>query len=430
MVQSIFKPQQIIFNPAIDKVVNNLLLVGVFILLAGNIIFVITESKIHYYIFSTLCLLILCLSSRPYLNTVKLLYFFPILVSFAFNFSANYANLFFILSVLPYFLVPMVFYNRYFENFSLGTILKIFEWFTLINFFGLLLQLQGFQSPFLYLGYAFTGDVYHERYGSFAGGTLALGLGATVNTINSYYKIIYEQRKSKYNFFMLIVSIATMILAQSRRFYIMAFIMMLVIYLFNPVKKYNSKKILRALIGVIVILIVLAIGLYQAKGKFFYLERLLSIADFQNDPANLERIAKWLTAIDAFLSHIWLGMGIGAAGIIGKNYNETVSITDVFVAESYYLKVFVEAGIVSGIVFLGLMIVFVRQAFICLRSKDVALPALYVVFFFIDSFMSTSLEGPLWAVLFWLCIAIIMSKEMMLNKFKAIFTKPTLKTVS
>ena len=133
------------------------------------------------------------------------------------------------------------------------------------------------------------------------------------------------------------VSIATMVLAQSRRFYIMAFIMMLVIYFFNPEKKYDAKKVGRIFLGAVIFILLLAFGLYLAKGKFFYLERLLSIVDFKNDPANLERISKWLMAIDAFLSHIWMGMGIGAAGIIGKNYNETVSVTDVFVAESYYL---------------------------------------------------------------------------------------------
>lgn len=399
------------FNPPIERIIGSMLAVGVFILLSGNILFVITESKFYYYAFSVICVLILLLNRRSYINTIKLLYFLPILISFAFNFSANYANPFFLLSVLPYFLIPLVFYNGYFQGFSLSFIMKIFEWFTILNFLGLLLQLSGIESPFLYLGYAFTNNVYHERYGSFAGGTLALGLGATVSTIHSFHKIVYEKQKSTYNIIVLLVAIATMILAQSRRFYIMAFIMMAVVYFFNPEKKYDSKKIIRVLSGMLITILISSIILYQAKGKFFYLERLLSIVDFKNDPANLERITKWLMAIDAFLSHFWMGMGIGAAGIIGKNFNETVSVTDVFVAESYYLKVFVEAGVVSGCVFLGLMIFFLRKAITCLRIKEVALPALFIVFFFIDSFMSTSLEGPLWALLFWICVAVVMNHE-------------------
>jgi hypothetical protein len=192
-----------IINLSILEIIGLILASITFVLLAGNIIFTITESKVHYVFFAAASILVLFLTFRLVINVRKLIYFIPILLSFVYNFSNNIHNQFFFLSILPYFIVPLVFYNKYFNDFNLTHVLKIFEWFTVLNFLGLLLQLQGIESPFLYLGHAFTNDNYHERYGSFAGGTLALGLGATITVIDSFHKIIFKKDKRAYTIFIL-----------------------------------------------------------------------------------------------------------------------------------------------------------------------------------------------------------------------------------
>lgn len=394
-----------IINLSILEIIGLILASITFVLLAGNIIFTITESKVHYVFFAAASILVLFFTFRLVINVRKLIYFIPLLISFIYNFNSNIHNQFFVLSILPYFIVPLVFYNRYFNDFNLTHLLKVFEWFTVLNFLGLLLQLQGIESPFLYLGHAFTNDNYHERYGSFAGGTLALGLGATITVIDSFHKIIFKKDKTAYTIFILILSVTTMILAQSRRFYIIAFIMMLLIYFANPQKIYNRKKIIKIFRTFIIIAVAFFILMFKLQDQSFFIERLVSIFDFKNDLANLERISKWLLAIEQFFNHLWLGMGIGAAGIIGKGNTEEINVAEVFVAESYYLKVFVEAGIFSGLTFLVLIFLFLKDAIASLQDYEKSLAAFFVIFFFIDCFMSTSIEGPLWATIFWLSVA-------------------------
>ena len=98
------------------------------------------------------------------------------------------------------------------------------------------------------------------------------------------------------------------------------------------------KKIIKIFRTFIIIAVAFFILMFKLQDQSFFIERLVSIFDFKNDLANLERISKWLLAIEQFFNHLWLGMGIGAAGIIGKGNTEEINVAEVFVAESYYLK--------------------------------------------------------------------------------------------
>jgi hypothetical protein len=51
------------------------------------------------------------------------------------------------------------------------------------------------------------------------------------------------------------------------------------------------------------------------------------------------------------------------------------------------------------------MFLFLKDAIAYLQDYQKSLAAFFVIFFFIDCFMSTSIEGPLWATIFWLSVA-------------------------
>jgi O-antigen ligase len=382
-----------------------LVFVSVILLMLGAPIQLITGVKLHYFAFIILSIIIFLINASAYVNITKGMYFLLLFFSIIFFLIHKPVDLPFIYSFLTYAVVPFIFFNRTFKNFDFTLLIKAFVFFTFLNFVGVLLQVAGVETPFLALDLVRTEGELHLRYGSIAGGTLALGFTASVAAICAFYLITYYKQNTIYNFSVLFFSIITLLLAQSRRFYFLVFVIILVTYLFDTNKKYNIRRAVFIGAGSIVFLI---LGFYLAfvfKEKVYFLERAFSIFNFQDDAANLERVTKWALAINTFIKNIWFGIGIGGTGTIGKNFNEETSLEDILVAESFYIKILVECGIFFGIFFIGLFISGLKKSLVALRSIEKSLAGVFFLFFFLESFMSTSLESPLAAVLFWIAMS-------------------------
>ncbi len=390
---------------SLESINNFLVQLAIIVLLLGFPILVVTGQKLHYYIFVLIALVQLIINIQPYFNSVKFYYFLALAIPLVFFLLKKSVNEPFIFSLLPYVIVPFVYFNRSFQLFNLDTVLKIFQVVTILNFIGVLLQVVGFQSIFLDLDRVKTDGIDHDRYGSFAGGTLALGLISSISFIFSLYKIVYERNKSLIQIGFTIISFATLILAQSRRFYILVFIIGVLMFLFDINKNTNINKILRIGLFTFLGLLISLFFLYSIRANNYYLLRLFSIVDFENDGANLERVAKWLLAINSFLNNFWFGMGLGASGTIGKNLTDDDSSVDIFSAESYFIKIFVEGGVIFGVLCLLFLIVYLVKSFKNLQNSQKALAAYIYIFFFLECFMSTSLESAFPSIIFWICVS-------------------------
>jgi hypothetical protein len=380
---------------------------GMFLLLAGFPLSVITGDKYHYYIFSALCLLLFLFNLSSYINIYKAIYFVPLLISCVFNSITQAIDKIFILSILPYIIIPAIFFNRSFSRFDMQQLMKLFDFFTLFNLFGLLLQIADVQSRFLYQGLLYDDDGVHLRYGSFSGGTLGLGFVGSVSAINAFYRIIYYKERSFYNTMILLCAWSSLLLGLSRRFYVLTFIIMVIIFIFDANRNLSKKKLNKVLIISIGSVALILYLLFQFQDQSLLLKRAFSIADFENDDSNIMRLAKWVSAFETFINHFWMGKGIGSVGMIGKVIEEGDNVAELDVAESFFLKTFVECGVIFGTVFFILMISFVKRSFKALKNRDTALAGFFIIFFAIDSIMSTSLEGPIGAVLFWLSVSIV-----------------------
>lgn len=390
---------------------HKLVTIATIFLLFSFQILAFTQQKPHYLIVVFICFLLVIINMNGYFNYIKFFYLFPLLLSI-FYFIINYkAGSPFILSILNYVIIPFVFLNHNFQDFNLEKLMKPFQWFIVFCFFGLLLQLVGFEAPFLDLELARTNDIVKERYGSFAGSTLVLGFYAAISTIYGYYTIIYEKNKSIYNIVIFITSLATLFLAQSRRYYIFSFIIMLLIYFFGSYQNFKISTILTKNKWGILSIIALLVVSFMLQDKVFFFMRFYSTFDYVNDGSNILRAIKWLEAIQRFLDNFWFGAGLGDMGAVGKNLQE-ITVQEISVAESYFLKVFVEGGFFFGLSFIAITVYLLKKSFSVLKNPTKAFAAYIFIFFFIDCFMSMTLEYVLGSILFWISISIITKDEL------------------
>lgn len=394
---------------SVNSLNNIIVLISTFFLLAGFPLQVITGQKLHYYIFFFNSLLLLVINIRPILNKYKIVYFSIISIPVFFFLISKSVDTAFIFSLIPYIIAPLVYWGNAFHNFSLKPVMQMFQAFTVLYFVGVILQMIGFESIFLNIDITITDGELHDRYGSFAGGTLALGLTASFSLMYCFYEFVYYKNKSITNFFLILTSLLTIVFAQSRRYYLFVFIIGFLIFWFNPNREIkNKKQKFKVILISTLAIVLLIIFLYIIRDTNYYLVRIFSVFDFSGDESNVLRVVKWIEAIQYFLNNFWTGMGFGATGTIGKNFDPTVtSLDEIIVAESYYLKILVECGIIFGLTYFAIQIFFLKKAFKQLKNYEVAFAAYSMLFFFIESFTSTALESAISSMLFWISASVI-----------------------
>lgn len=398
---------------SIKKISNGLINITIFFLLLGYPLQILTNQKIHYYFFIASSFILLFINIKSIVNVKKVIYFslisLPLLHFLAFKAPDNA----FWFSLIPYLLTPLVFWNNCFSDYDFEDMMKIFNGFTYFYFLGIIMQIAGIESPYLNIDITYTNGVLHDRYGSFAGGTLALGLTGSISLMYSLMQFLYNKDRGAYLIFTILVSFLTLLFAQSRRFYLLVFFVGLLLFWYNPNVKRKKRNInFKTIFLTISIIFLVFVGLYSIKDTNYYLERIFSVFDFTGDASNLMRVTKWVEAINYFLNNIWFGMGLGTTGTIGKNFDPAVdSLSDIIVAESYYLKILVECGLIFGSVYFFGQFYFLKTAFKRLSKKQYAFPSICVIFYFLESFTSTSLESILSNILFWISISVLSRKE-------------------
>jgi len=381
-----------------------LIAVLTWVLLFSFVFLSLTGSKPHYIIFIAISILLAIFNFSKNVIGIKALYIIAFIVpSFVFLIS-HAADKPFVYNLLTYLFIPFIFFSSYFESFEIGRILKIFQIFTVCSFIGILLQIAGINLPFLALEYAWIGEAQTKRYGSLAGGTLNLGFFSAISIIYTWYDRIYNRVKTGGNSWILLISIATLLLSSARRYIVFLAPVILLIYLFDVNKTINKQKLKKTVVYILASIGVIFALLFSIKDSSLYLVRFFATFDFVNDGSNAVRVLKWLEAIDKFMANFWFGAGAGAQGAIGKEI-DLDDLDTVTVAESYYLKVLVEGGIFFGLFFFGFMIYQLTRAFKFIRVKQKALASFIIIFFFIDSFTSMSLEYVIGSVIFWICVS-------------------------
>ncbi len=393
----------------VSRININLVWFSAILCLAGYPIGVITGVKVHYLLFSFFSFILFFVNFyKGGINKFKAYYFITLLIPTAHFLATRTIDLPFIYSALNYVIVPLVFFSINFSKFNLNVFVRIFQLFTFINLIGLILQTIGFESPILQQEFTYTNDVLHDRYGSFAGGSLVLGFIASISTIFSFYDLLCNKKRDALTYLNIVISLLTLVIAQSRRFYIFILIVLALMFLISSNKRINKKKLIKNLIIIAIAVAGFIFFLYQFKNDNYYASRFFSTFDFKYDASNALRILMWIKAFQTFINNFWFGIGMGGIGTIGKDvFDNLKDVEDLFVSESYFLKSFVEGGIFFGTCFFLISLHFFKKSFKELRNKNKSLAAYLFIFLFLDSFVSTTLETLLATLIFWIAVSIL-----------------------
>jgi len=307
------------------------------------------------------------------------------------------------LSTTTYLIIPLicgrnVITSEQFDRVLLGLSVIAFP-----NVLGLLAQFAGYQSAFLTEEFTMTSEEVHTRYTSLVGGALALGLMSAISGISSAYWLIIRQQHRIYCGLVFMASVMCLYFSYSRRAYVF-FAIGLLIIIWRRAPTYTRVNLgMAGLFMLLAIGTLVAIALGDVQG---ILARLASIGDVASETEGL-RVIKWLEAVDTMLMHPILGVGFGASGTIGREPSDFWDIRSAISAESYYLQMGMEGGLLTEIV----VVLVVGHTAMASLTKLAHRPQLLLttsllVCFAIESFPGTSLISPFAATIYWLAFGI------------------------
>jgi len=381
-------------------------------------------EKIGYWVFGVISAVIFLLTIdarwSPILSGYCLIIAFVVLMQMAFV-SLSMQQAF--QPLVLYLFVPLVYGRKIFDEDRLHWLLRALLICVPINTIGILLQLSGYGGDFLVLEQTATLGLVHDRYTSFIGGSLSLGYISMFNAICSLYYLLTSNKHTDKLLYgvLLILSVYTLYNSFTRRFYILFVIAAILINLY----RLNWRKILMALIAVMIVAIVLKIDSVNNSSNEPYKvqvwDRFMSTFDISGDEeGNQFRILKWTQAVEWSLSSPFLGLGVGTVGTIGKSIEElSENFKESIIAEMYLLHVAVDFGIVVAVYFVLFMgYIFYKSTVWFYLSGSIV--ALLLILYPIDCIGSLELAAPFPALMFWLCLGVFFSSLFLNNNLKKV----------
>ena len=141
-------------------------------------------------------------------------------------------------------------------------------------------------------------------------------------------------------------------------------------------------------------------------------------SEYMESSMKAGRLIRWLTGIQIFKEHPWIGLGLGSfGGAVAANHGLTAivqgKIVDTFYMDNYYIKILVEAGLVGIVAFVYLMwqvfSISVKTLHIVeekRQEKELGIGILAgLVGVMIHCFVENIFEVPMMGVLFWIFVA-------------------------
>jgi len=370
-------------------------------------------EKIGYWVFGVISAVIflLTIDARwpPILSGYCLIIAFAVLMQMAFV-SLSMQQAF--LPLATYLFVPMIYGRTFMQEDQLRWLLKSLLIIVPINFLGILLQFSGYVDNLLQVDMTETLGIVHERYTSFVGGSLMLGYVSMLNSIVALYYLVFSEKKIQRILFGLLFLLAsiTLFYSFSRRFYLLWIVAVLLI----PTYRYGWRSMFSAFLagGVLILSVVMAGNLFRNVSNSDHIsisDRILSTFVIHDGSGNDIRMMKNLQSLNLTISNPLLGMGVGSVGTIGKTREELIdNFEDAVIAETYYLHIGVDFGIIVATLFTVMM---VYLAFISIKKFKYSgrLSALIVLLYPIESFVGAALYGVFPAFIFWISICVLLS---------------------
>jgi len=311
---------------------------------------------------------------------------------------------YFWMAMVSYLVIPIICGRYVITPEQFDRLLLIFSFVAIPNFIGLIAQMYGYDSKLFVDEQTMTASEIHVRYNSVLGGSWALALVSIITALSGAYWLFVKQRFRIYNGMVFVLSLVCIYFSYARRGYIVVVVGLIIILWGLYQQKHQFHKMLYMapiLVGFALFLMMTFsdVGTVVSRGA--------SIFDFY-DPSNLLRVIRWANAIDTTLENPFIGIGFGKSGTMGRD-PAFVDMGDVdyLAAESYYLQIAMEGGIVLGIIFILTLFYTAFTSMKLLRQdKRLLLSWAIMICFMIESLTGGSIGGPHTAIVFWLAFGL------------------------
>lgn len=376
-------------------------------ILLGYPLFVLTQSKMQYVIFMLFSVLFFARNSSRVLIYEAIPYLIIVVFSAVGNLMKGQAmDGPFFLNFISLIVCPFIFGRKNTALLDNASFRWGMDFAVLLYAVGLMLQIAGIGSEYLYTEMVLTDGVYHERFGSLAGGSLALGFNASIAAFTCLDRVLKGKKNVK-DYLFLALSVFCIVLSYARRYYVLFFLTVGLFYLIKS-KILTTVSVKKIIALILVVCLVVVFGFFNKDSLIVF--RIVSLFDFSGDASNLLRLEMWLQAFQMFYSNMFIGAGVGSTGAVGRA--DLILNFDYISCESFYLKMFAETGLMGGIIFLYIAYRSFRVSVRALSGNVAVVPALFVIFTLIESISGTAMEGPFAAAIFWCSLGNLAAVEL------------------
>jgi hypothetical protein len=191
--------------------------------------------------------------------------------------------------------------------------------------------------------------------------------------------------------FIIIISILGVILSQQRS----AYVATLGVILYSADSRKGVKSLLKLLTAIIIVYVVFDITNYsedsivaQVIEKFYRLKYALS-----------DRSDSWINAF-SFNSNIYIGKGLGSVG------HKALGLSELYIRDGNYLKIFFELGIIGTLSFLAIIGLIIRR--IIVTSQKNYVDTSIVLLFLFQAIGSNVLSFQVLIPIFWFTLGTLL----------------------
>uniref|UniRef100_B3EM01 O-antigen polymerase n=1 Tax=Chlorobium phaeobacteroides (strain BS1) TaxID=331678 RepID=B3EM01_CHLPB len=378
--------------------------VSIYLLLFGGLINNVFQVGVQYLYLVVSLMMILPFVLNKSIDVLMGVYLLVVILLFVYSFflteglSYKYYSSFVYYVAIPFaYGRGNLFVNQYYYNKLLYGLLVV----VIPNAIVVLMQSNGLYVNLFPVEYTRISDVVYVRCTGVLGGSLINGLVSALCLIIIIYRALEEKKYKTIDLLLFVLSLYALLLSYSRGAYVL--LMVAVFVIVYKMRILSFKGVKRPYVVFFIVLFVAVILFYNDV----VLERIYSIFDFSQG-GNLLRYDYWLRSLQVFKDNMILGAGLGMTSTVGGSDSSMVIAGDASIAESYYLKLMVEGGIMLLISFLPLVFYGIKKS---LKEKNELLFSAIFIAITIETFIMPSLESPLISIIYWLCWGALMKRS-------------------
>lgn len=312
-----------------------------------------------------------------------------------------------------YLAIPLVFGQPLISGMRYANLMWLVALVAVPNAVAILLQMHGYTEGLLSVDRTITDGVVHDRFTGLMGSSLMLAQVSALGVVAAAHRGWVLRRAPVWSSAVFGMGVLCVVVSFSRLGYVVLFVGMATLLLHRVItvdftRRNNWRTRIFAAAAAAAALAGVAIA-GNSEALAPVAQRFASIGDFTGDEGNVLRAMYWMRAISMAVDNPVFGVGPGSLTSVGLERDTAAD--EATSPESYFLKVFAEAGLAFGVLFLLLVFGGMLYALRYYRRQPIMiLPAAHFAQFAVAAIGIQLLEAPMMSAVFWLAFGIIMGQ--------------------